>query len=126
MPFRPRRVLKSSIDAYGQRSTFCPFTLNSDVMLPADGISVTTIWFFASSSWMVSPLRRAAYCADAGSVVAIRKRIANTKDRFIFLLLFRQREAVERVAGRHRHVLAAVNRVGHGRCRHVLPRLKMP
>jgi hypothetical protein len=36
MPFRPPRALKSSIDAYGHRSTFWPFTLNSDVMLPAD------------------------------------------------------------------------------------------
>src|SRR2546426_6985078 len=103
-------------------------------MLPADGISVTTIWFFVSSSWMVSPLRRAAYCADAGSVVAIRTRIAKVKVRIsiarssksassfqlpaaslklgaessqLGAALFRQREAVERVPGRHRHVLAA-------------------
>ncbi len=83
MPLRPPRALKSSIEAYGQRSTFRPFTVIPETTLPAEGMMVTTILFFASVSWMVSPLRAAAYCARAGPAKRATARAASARARFI-------------------------------------------
>ena len=79
MPASPPRALKSSIEAYGQRSTFCPFTFISEVMLPEDGMIETTVLFLVSSSCTTSPVRRAAYCcADARGVTAMTNRSPRT------------------------------------------------
>src|SRR5882762_3442106 len=85
MPLIVGRDLNSSIDPYGQRSTFWPLTFSSNAMLPTEGTIDTVVCVLASWSCTMSPSRRAAYCcANAGvadaSAPALAQQYAARRD----------------------------------------------
>src|SRR5436190_677023 len=74
---------------------------------------------------MSSPLRRAAYCADAG--VTITRTIGSTERYFnISMGLLRKCEGIHRVARGERHVLSSVYAIADRRGAIAPARLEMP